>query len=311
MSVPSVSVVMPAYGAADTLAEALRSLAAQGVADFEVIVVDDASRDATRSVAEAECRALPSAQVIGLTANAGPAAARNRGIASARGAWLAFLDADDAWVPWKLELQLSLAAQHPEVALWCGNVWSSARYEAPARESKPPAIRTLKLEEFTAHNPVATSTVLIRKDAVARVGGFDPQFRGPEDYDLWMRIVRHYPARHIDARLAWYRSRPGSLSMDDRRFLPEVLRVLDKAFAAGGALSEHAAWRRRAVANQYWNASWMAFHRGARAPALGWLLRSWLTDSRAGGARTVPLLWRYLFGQPERAGGGASPGTRR
>ena len=289
-----VSVVIAAYNAADTLHEALDSLAQQTFRDLEVIVVDDASADATRAVAEAELSKLAHHRLLALRVNGGPAAARNRGIAEASGEWIAFLDADDAWVPWRLEMQMQLVREQPDVALVCG---TTIDFGAPCA-AQPGGARPLRLEEFATHNPVATSTVLVRRRVVVSVGGFDAQFRGPEDYDLWMRIAARYRAVLMDAVLARYRHRPGSLSMDERRFLPEVLRVLAKAFRTGGALSAHPALKRRAIANQYWNASWMAFNRGARLTALRYLAAAFSRDRHVGGSLRLPLLWRYLFGRP-------------
>jgi hypothetical protein len=89
-----------------------------------------------------------------------------------------------------------------------------------------------------------------------------------------MRVAARHKIMKIDRPLAGYRHTPGSLSMEDRTFLPQVLRVLDKAFAEGGALEAFPGLRRRAEAEQYFSASWMAFQRGARARAVGLLIRS-------------------------------------
>ena len=302
-----VTVIVPAYNAAATLAAALRSVAAQTVRAREVLVVDDGSQDDTVGVAERELAGLPHGRCLRLGRNCGPAAARNAALAEARGAWLAFLDADDAWLPWRLERQWSRAEMAADVALWCGRTVPLAGDVVSAAVDGLPAVgsvltRRLCLEEFAEHNPVATSTVLVRTAAVASVGGFDPAFRGPEDYELWMRLVARHSACYADEPLAAYRNRAGSLSMDERRFLPEVLRVLEKAFGPGGVLAERQDLRRRAVANQFWNPSWMAFNRGARSAALRHYVRAVLADRRVGGARKLALLWRYLVGRPDEEG---------
>ena len=142
-----------------------------------------------------------------------------------------------------------------------------------------PEIRTL-LSPLAPVPIVATSTVMVKKAVLKDVGGFDEQFRGPEDYDLWMSIAarsKEQGAESIaimNAPLTYYRERAGSLSMDDRTFLPEVLRVLDKAFAEDGALSEMPHMQSKATARQYWHASLMASSRGDRGQALKYLSKS-------------------------------------
>ncbi|MCE9613206.1 MAG: glycosyltransferase family 2 protein [Lentisphaerae bacterium] len=299
---PLISVIVPAYNAAATIRDALASVEEQGRADAEVIVVDDASRDDTPRILQAEYAARPGYQILALARNAGPAAARNRAIQRARGTWLAFLDGDDAWLPDRLAVQLAVAERQPDVALWCGATVPLDDRPVPTRAPGPPPQRDLPLREFVYHNVVATSTVLVRRAALVAVGGFDEQFIGPEDYDLWMRLAQHHRLVRFEAPLARYRLVPGSLSMDDRKFLPQVLRVLDKGFSPGGVLAHHIALRTSSVATQYWNASWMAFNRGARGVALQYWWQAYRLDHRSELGATRPwgrLLLRYLAGKPE------------
>ncbi len=342
---PFVSIIIPAYNSAATIGETLRSLDAQEYRDFETIVVDDGSQDNTAAIVE---RDFPSVRVL-RQANGGPAAARNAGARQATGDWLAFLDADDAWLPWRLAMQIQLAGEHPEFAMWCGETVgleeaqmgegrrvggsecrgiggtgcrsnqapstthegkiskhpassaatdyavasqtpSTKNAQRPTQNPQPSshargrsapcsALRApfapLPLAAFGCVNPVATSTVLIRRDVFEATGGFDRQFRGPEDYDLWMRVAGVAKIAKIAAPLSRYREELGSLSMDERRFLPEVMRVLDKAYGRDGAL--HGVGRKRqAQAIQYVHASWMAYRRGNRVAALAHLLKSLL-----------------------------------
>jgi glycosyltransferase involved in cell wall biosynthesis len=302
---PTVSIIVPTYRAADTIGEAIASIDAQTSHDVEVIIVDDASPDNTAGIVENLIAGRAGYRLLRRACNGGPAGTRNIGIAAATGDWLAFLDGDDAWLPHRLSMQLRLAEREPDVALWCGAVIPLAPDCPPKDVPDDPPRRDLVLREFVYHNAVATSTVLVRRNAVARAGGFDPAFVGPEDYDLWMRIAAHERLVRIECPLSRYRLVAGSLSMDDRRFLPQVLRVLDKAFGEGGALSAFADARSAAVGTQYWNASWMAFNRGARGRALQYWLRAYRLDRRSPTAAIRPwwrLLARYVAGHRETAG---------
>jgi len=211
--------------------------------------------------------------LLSLPANAGPAAARNVGIAAAIGDWIAFLDADDIWLPHRLEVGFRCVRDYPATVMVCGKSISIGGKESQgmtstkdggevhyaASDSLP--VRKITLDDFVLVNPVATSTVLIRTDILKRVGGFDEQFRGPEDYDLWLRVVAAGEAVRLEIPISSYRHRPGSLSLDDRKFLPQVIRVLDKAYASGGVY-ENRRGHARAVAYQWLCGAWSAAERG-------------------------------------------------
>ena len=308
---PAVSIVMPAYNAAGTIRESLDSIAKQSFSDFAIIVVDDKSRDSTISVVEAWRADNPGVELrlIPAPANRGPAAARNLGIADSQGEWLAFLDADDAWLPNRLRTQMDLAEREPRVDMWCGGTVAycnrrtddggpldQARGRRKA-ENAIPTTREVVLEDLAVKNPIATSSVLVRKEAVQAVGGFDESFCGPEDYDLWIRIAAAHSIKCIELPIARYRERSGSLSMDDRKFMPQVLRVIQKAYAKDGALAQCAHLRKAALMYQYDHAAWMAFCRGARWTALKWVVRAQLVSlgSRHRTGRAAPPLLKHLY----------------
>jgi len=308
---PFVSVVVPAYNCVDTIVDALRSVEAQTFRDFEVIIVDDCSTDGTVDLLLSR---YPHYQIIAGKANMGPAVSRNRGVTAAKGEWIAFLDADDAWLPARLEGQIELISRYPEAAMFCGGTLPFGKEFGPtgarrtaaqtaernraqdrASESVPvqrslgeanqrinESTRPIRLEEFAVANPVATSTVLIRKDTFKTVGGFDERFRGPEDYDLWMRTAAKHPVFRSVAPLCRYRQSLRSLSSDDRTFLPEILRVLDKAYGPGGVLRCYPG-ERKARAYHYLCCSWMAAARGAVGRAYALFCRSLLLWARSFG----------------------------
>ena len=296
-SPPRVSVIVPAYNAEGTIRAAIASVNAQTFGDFELIVVDDASTDRTASRVEALVRERrqrePSGgegsgeafRFIRLPANRGPAGARNAGLAAARGEWIAFLDGDDTWLPWRLSRQLAAIARFPDAVLISGDLVlaepdGKAAAVPAADEHATFSVQEAPIEAFVDSNPVPTSTALARKDVILKVGGFDTQFRGPEDIDLWMRMAAAGRVIKMNVPLAVYRERPGSLSMNQDRFLPEILRVYDKAFAEGGPLRNLAHLKGRAVAGRYVSAAWSYSVCGRRWRALALLLRSWVVWPR-------------------------------
>ncbi len=296
---PFVSVIVPAYNSAATVVEAVESALAQTVPAGEIVVVDDGSLDATAAIVRER---YPQVRLIE-QANTGPAGARNAGVRQARGEWIAFLDADDIWVPGRLERQMDCLNQCPDAVMLCGGRREFG--ESVTLDPRPScdriAFREVTLDELARHNPIVTSTALVKRSAFDAVGGFDEQFRGPEDYDLWLRLAAQGRIFEMGEPLACYRHRPGSLSLDERRFLPQVRRVLDKAFGPGGALQGKSEWRHAALATQYQQASWMAFSRGARLPALRYLALAWAHNCRGPRRIVKPwlaLLYRYAAGRP-------------
>jgi glycosyltransferase involved in cell wall biosynthesis len=303
---PTISVIVPAYHSGRTIQECLDSILAQTHPPQQIIVVDDQSTDDTvQQIRQWNARHGNMAQLIVMPENKGPASARNAGLDAAACDWIAFLDADDAWLPWRLEKQLAVLQQHPDAMFICAQTMdldTSTPDDAnvPWTSAVP---EILNLEKMLDHNPVATSTVLVRRSTVKACGGFDSSFRGPEDYDLWLRILANGEGLYLPLIVSRYRTTVGSLSMDDRTFLPEVLRVLAKAFSQGGVLFPYRHLRRRARAQQYASASWMAFNRGDRFRSLSLLLRSWLcspgklTKEKHDPLQRAKLLLRYLSPQ--------------
>ena len=172
---PQITVVIPAYNAEKTIATALRSVFDQTLRPAEVIVVDDGSTDGTTRVVQTFA---PDVTLLRQT-NSGPAAARNHGIREAKSEWIALIDADDSWMPRKLEKQAKLLAD--DVALVHSNVVDSFDQGSPE----------VTFEELWEGNVIGTSTVVLNKQVFDEVGGFDERrsLIGVEDYNLWLRIA--------------------------------------------------------------------------------------------------------------------------
>lgn len=200
--VADVTVVIPAYNCARTIERAVASVAAQTYKPREVIVVDDASTDNTIAVVSDELRKHPDIQIrlIRHPENRGPAVARNTGWGQAQGIFIAFLDADDAWHPQKLEMQFTWMVDHPEFGL-CGHKYVVLGGGAPLAGA--PWLtegRQIGILRFLISNQIATPTAMVRRDLPYR---FAETKRYAEDYLLWLQIaLDRVPVAYIDAPLA-------------------------------------------------------------------------------------------------------------
>ncbi|HWP47980.1 MAG TPA: trifunctional glycosyltransferase/class I SAM-dependent methyltransferase/polysaccharide deacetylase [Candidatus Limnocylindrales bacterium] len=222
---PSVSVIIPAHNAADTLAQTLESLLVQTVPDWEAIVVDDGSTDRTAFIATSFAERDPRIRTVSQLQK-GAGAARNAGIRLAHFDWLLFLDADDWILPPLLErLTDGLIADPGLDAVHCG--WARI---APNGEVFSEEGCTLSGDLFAkaaCRCPFVIHSCIVRRSLVEMVGGFDSTFQTCEDWDLWQRIART-GARfgRIPDVLSRYRMRGHSLSSNVHQMLTDGLRVI-------------------------------------------------------------------------------------
>jgi glycosyltransferase involved in cell wall biosynthesis len=235
-SEPTVSVVICFLDAERFLGEAIESVFAQSFEDWEILFVDDGSRDRSREIAGL-AQAMRPDRVRILEhpgrVNRGISASRNLGLAEARGRMLAFLDADDVWLPEKLERQVALLDAHPEVAMtygamqrwygWTGRPCDARRDRlvgtgvASGTIAPPPDLLTLYLRSGGAVVPGICS-LLVRRDAAKASGGFDDRFRGAfEDQVFISRICLRHPVLVTDDPTARYRQHDASCCAEARR----------------------------------------------------------------------------------------------
>jgi glycosyltransferase involved in cell wall biosynthesis len=190
---PTVSVVIPAYNAEHTLDVAIRSVLAQDCQVTELLVVDDGSLDATAQVASQH-------QHVQLfrRPNGGAAAARNFGVARSTGEFIAFLDADDRWHPGKLAAQLQAMQQHPDADLCrCRVTEDAVRFDSDVKTWESGQRWPMRVvEDFgpTLLDPFfGLPTIMVRRQAFARIGGFDERLRIAEDVDFYLRLLIDRP----------------------------------------------------------------------------------------------------------------------
>jgi len=209
MKHPMITVIIPTYNRYDMLVEAVESVLAQTYSHFEIIVVDDGSTDQTPDLFHS---AYPRITYI-YQVNQGPASARNRGVRSALGDWVAFLDSDDLWKPDKLEHQVNALEHHPHYAIaYTGEEW--------IRNGKPVVQRNYQAKYSGWIYPhclerciVGLSTVMMHRSIWESVGGMDESLPAAEDYDLWLRLAWLHPFLLIDMPLVIKRDgHPGQLS---------------------------------------------------------------------------------------------------
>ncbi len=184
MSLPLISVIIPTYNRAAYLAEAIASVTSQTWSPLELIVVNDGSTDETAAtLAGLVAKPQPVSLRILCQDNAGPGAARNAGVAVARGEFLAFLDSDDLWLPDKLSRQMAVLQERPETDAVYGHGMQFLSPELSVAERT----RFAHLDGRVLPAPIAPS-LLIRRGAFARVGPFDPALRIGVDMDWYSRL---------------------------------------------------------------------------------------------------------------------------
>jgi glycosyltransferase involved in cell wall biosynthesis len=184
---PSILVVIAAYQAAGTIARALTSVLAQTWTDWELIVVDDASSDATAAVAESAANGDPRIFVKRLTQNLGAAAAMNIGWRSRRAELVAILDADDVALPDRLAHQCRFLEGHPEVdVVGAAALFVTARGQYLRTVTRAQDHKALQRHRWYL-SPFVHSTVVMRRGFLEAMDGYANGLRLGEDYDLWMR----------------------------------------------------------------------------------------------------------------------------
>jgi glycosyltransferase involved in cell wall biosynthesis len=202
----SVTVLMPVYNGAAYLAATLASVRCQTHADFEFLVVDDGSTDGSREILQAFAAQDARIRIIYAT-HGGIAAARNHGLAQARGTVIVWMDHDDIAMPDRIERQLAYLAEHPEIAA----VGSALRLinkdgdQIAAPTKYPLTSEEIREGLLSGYCMLGQPTVAMRRKAAIAVGGYRRAFDTADDYDLWLRLSERYPLANMPEVLVDYR----------------------------------------------------------------------------------------------------------
>jgi GT2 family glycosyltransferase len=252
-----VSIVIPTRDRLPLLRTALRSALAQDGLTSEVIVVDDGSEHAVAP----HCRDLNGRVAVHrLDDPSGVSAARNAGIAIARGRWIAFLDDDDAWAPTKLAKQVKAASASDRNWVYSGYVDVDAGLEIVGGAPPPDPEEVMDL--LTGHNsvPASASSVVVRATALARAGGFDVGLRVHEDWDMWIRLARFGPPASVPEPLVALRWHSANRSSQMDAMIRELPLIAHRHDIAVDHL-RHLRW-----------AAWTAWRSGRPGIAARWYL---------------------------------------
>ncbi len=233
---PTVSVIIPTFNCAQFLPFAIDSVLKQTYPDFEMIIVDDGSTDNTPEIIKPYLVNHPSKIKYIWQPNKGLAIARNTAINNSTGEYIALLDADDAWLPDKLELQVKILNEKNETGLIHSNItYISEKGGILSSPPRNPQILSGNIftDIFLRKENIACPTVLFKRKCINEVGLFDENLTrlGCEDRDLWLRILKRFNAIYIDKSLSYYRLRHGSMSKNIEKMYKARYYVIQKNFS--------------------------------------------------------------------------------
>ncbi len=223
-----ISVIIPAYNSEKTIRETVESVFKQTFSDFELIVINDGSTDATLKIVSSIQD--PRLKVFSYP-NAGLAVSRNRGFSLSKGEFIAFLDADDLWTEDKLEAQLKALQDNPEAAVaysWIDCIDESGKFFRQGFHITENGDIYAKL--FLIPFVTTGSLPLIRREALIEVGGFDESLAASQDHDMYLRLAARYNFVAVPRTQLLYRLSPNSMSTNIRRHEVTSVLVRERAF---------------------------------------------------------------------------------
>jgi glycosyltransferase involved in cell wall biosynthesis len=271
-SAMKVSVITPAYNAEAYLTQAIESVLSQSCPVHEMVIVDNGSTDRTKEIANSFG---PPVRVLSLPNNIRPSGARNAAVQIATGDWLAFLDADDWFLPGKILKMTQLAGRNSKAVLLYSGVLNSYGGETRKAPFTPPSGLWPSMR-YSCRFEVAS--VLLRKDAFEAVGGFNPATTYGEDWELWYKLQQRFSIAAFDALeepLAVYRRTPNSLSTNAIAAFEATKVLLDALLRDTHGLNR-SLWRHRILAFKQSDTAILLREQG-NPQYLAFMLRSLLT----------------------------------
>lgn len=226
---PTISVIIPVYNGQKTIKETIQSVLNQTFADWELIIVNDGSQDATLEI----INSINDYRIkVFSYSNAGVSSSRNRGLDQARGEFISFLDADDLWTPDKLKEQLKALQENPQSALaysWTSWIDQSGQL---LRQGGHITVNGRVYDKLLVRDFIESgSNPLIRKQALDKVGGFDCSITHGEDWEMWLRLAACYEFVAVSFPQVLYRVYPESASFDVLKMETGSLQIIERAFA--------------------------------------------------------------------------------
>jgi alpha-1,3-rhamnosyltransferase len=240
LSKPLVTVIIPAYNHESYIEDCLKSVVCQTYQHLQIIVLNDGSQDNTGGVIE-KFIGLQNRQIEYITKNnEGLCKTLNMGIERAKGKYIAFIASDDMWLPNRIEEQVIFLEQNSSIGLVFADAYFMRYYEPTTLKYSDYKTRinqhflnsiqnTNIYEALLVENIILALTVLIRKECFEKVGLFDVSLKY-EDYDMWLRVSRHYPIAYIDKPLAYYRTHDSNISNNMKIMLTGALQAIFKQY---------------------------------------------------------------------------------
>jgi glycosyltransferase involved in cell wall biosynthesis len=249
---PLISVVIPVYNGEKTIRETIESILNQTFTDFELLVINDGSKDSTLDIASS---IIDSRLKIFSYPNAGLSANRNRGISLAACDYISFIDADDLWTVDKLEAQYRALQENSQAAVaysWTDYIDESGQFirQGPHCNFNGDVYTRLLLGDFIGNG----SNPLIRTHVFAEVGGFDESLTEVEDWDMWLRLASRYHFVAVPSPQVFYRISAKSMSANVWGMEIASLQIIERAFAEAPESIKHL--KPTCLGNRYKGLTW-------------------------------------------------------